>query len=369
MRKILILTTATGEGHNQAAKSLKEILKNKYDDVEIFDFLQETKATNDFIVGGYELTAKVFPAIYGICYKLSDLRFINRFLENFSRNPRNKTLEHINTYKPDIIACTHPLAVCILGSLTRKGLINVPTVSIITDFRPHYTYFSKEISAYITGSEFSKRELISLGINENKIFPVGIPVNQKFYHRYDFAKEEKDYFNILLMGGSMGLSGLSSVLKEIVLNKHKLNITIVCGKNEELKKKLKTKYEDSKFPNKHIKILGFTNTISELMDSMDLIITKPGGLTTTESIHKSLPMLIPFVIPGQETENAKFLCDENAAIRVKHTRNINAALDNLLDNPAKLKELRNNMQRLSEPYSIIDTIRIFDDLCKKSPSK
>lgn len=357
MSKILILTTATGEGHNQAAKSLKELLKTKYDEVEIFDFLENSKAVNNFIVGGYELTAKLFPYLYGFCYKISDFKLVNRFLEFFSLAPKNKTLEYINRYNPDVIACTHPLAVCILGSLKRKNLITNPTVSIITDFKPHYTYFSTQMDAYITGSDYSKEELISLGIKNESIYPVGIPVKKDFYYINE-SKENDEFFNILVMGGSMGLSGISSVLKELVNNTHKLNITIVCGKNGDLKAKLENQY--SKFP--HIKILGFVTTISNLMDSMDLIITKPGGLTTTESIHKNLPMIIPFVIPGQETDNAKFLCKENAAIRVKHPKDINLVLNKLIEDPSKLLKLRNNMYRLSLNYSINETIQIFENL-------
>ncbi|MGL4654462.1 MAG: MGDG synthase family glycosyltransferase [Sarcina sp.] len=365
MRKILILTTATGEGHNQAAKSLKEILKNKYDEVEIFDFLKKTKPVNDFIVGGYELSAKVFPYIYGLFYKISDFKTVNRFLEIFLRKPTDKTLEYINEFKPDIIACTHPLAVCILGNLVRNKLIDVPTVSVITDFKPHYTYYSSKIDAYITGSEFTKSELIDFGVASDKIYPVGIPVSQKFYSRYENIKTNDNPFKILVMGGSMGLSGISKVLKELVHNKSNLELTVVCGRNEALKDSLDHDY--SKFEN--VKILGFTDKISSLMDEMNLIITKPGGLTTTESIHKALPMIIPFVIPGQETDNSKLLVKENAAIRVTDLSTLNAIINDLIAKPENLVKLKNNMQRLSENYSIDDTINIFENLCtKKSQS-
>ena len=363
MRKILILTTATGEGHNQAAKSLKEILKNKYDQVEIFDFLEKTKPVNDFIVGGYELSAKVFPYIYGLCYKVSDFKAINRFLEIFLRKPTDKTLEYINEFKPDIIACTHPLAVSILGNLVRNKLLQVPTVSVITDFKPHYTYYSDRIDAYITGSSFTKSELIKFGVIPDRIYTVGIPVGQNFYERKKYIKLNANPFKILIMGGSMGLSGISKVLKELVHNKNNLKLTVVCGRNQILKNSLDSEY--SKF--KNIEILGFTNKISDLMDEMNLIITKPGGLTTTESIHKALPMIIPFVIPGQETDNSKLLVKENAAIRVTDLSTINSVINELIVNPLRLAELKKNMQRLSENYSINDTINIFENLYTKKP--
>lgn len=362
MRKILILTTATGEGHNQAAKSLKEILKNRYDEVEIFDFLEKTKPVNNFIVGGYELSAKVFPYIYGLCYKISDFKAINRLLEVFLRKPTDKTLEYINEFKPDVIACTHPLAVSILGNLVRTKLIDVPTVSVITDFKPHYTYYSSKINAYITGSTFTKSELIKFGVVPDRIHSVGIPVGQHFYDRNKNINSNDNSFKILVMGGSMGLSGISKVLKELVHNKNNLKLTVVCGKNKSLKTSLDNHY--AKYEN--VEILGFTDKISSIMDEMNLIITKPGGLTTTESIHKALPMIIPFVIPGQETDNSKLLVAENAAIRVKDLSTMNNVIDDLIANPNKLANLKQNMQRLSEKYSIDDTINIFENLCKKN---
>lgn len=86
----------------------------------------------------------------------------------------------INTYEPNIIACTHPLSVFVLDYLKRDGIINIPVVSITTDFNPHYTYFAKNLDAYITGSQYSKEKLAQQGIDEDTIYPLGIPVNKNF---------------------------------------------------------------------------------------------------------------------------------------------------------------------------------------------
>lgn len=367
MRKVLILTTATGEGHNQAAKALKDILSNDNTEVMIYDFLDGyNKILDTVIVGGYDFSASMLPKVYGAFYKATNFKAINGILGKVFRSGKKSILNYINIYKPNIIACTHPLSVFVLDSLKRDNLIKVPVVSIATDFNPHYTYFAKNLDAYITGSEYSKEKLSSQGIKENIIYPYGIPVNKRFYEN-NKTKKESSAFNILLMGGSMGLSGISSVLKKLVLNKNKINITIVCGRNEDLREELALNYGTKTFENKKITILGFVTTIPSLMDSMDLIITKPGGLTTTEAIHKSLPMLIPFVIPGQETDNANFLCKEGTAIRIKNINTINETIDCLIENPEKLQEMKNNMSKIAENYSITKTVNLFDNLCKKNP--
>lgn len=372
MRKILILTTATGEGHNQAAKALRDILKDDHTEILIYDFLDGgSKILDNVIVEGYDFSATMLPRVYGAVYKVTNFKGINGILSKVFRSSKKSILNCINTYEPNIIACTHPLSVFVLDYLKRDGIINIPVVSITTDFNPHYTYFAKNLDAYITGSQYSKEKLAQQGINENTIYPLGIPVNKKFYEK-NIEKPispSKSDFNILLMGGSMGLSGISSVLKKLVSNKNKLNITIVCGKNEDLREELTLNYGLKTFENKHISILGFVNTIPELMDEMDLIITKPGGLTATEAIHKSLPMIIPFVIPGQENENANFLCKEGTAIRVKNLDLLNETIDYLIETPEKLQQMRANMNRISKDFSIEKTIELFNGLYKEDVSK
>lgn len=367
MRKILILTTATGEGHNQAAKALRDILTDENTEVVIYDFLEGySKFLDSVIVGGYDFSASMLPNVYGAVYKFTNFKSINTVLSKFFKSGKKSILNYINLYKPNIIACTHPLSVFVLDHLKKDNLISTPVVSITTDFNPHYTYFATNLEAYITGSEYSKEKLISQGVDENTIHPYGIPVNKKFYETNNESKDSSS-FNILLMGGSMGLSGISSVLKMLVLNENKLNITIVCGKNEDLREELILNYGTKSFADKKISILGFVTNVSDLMDTMDLIITKPGGLTTTESIHKCLPMIIPFVIPGQEGDNANFLCNEGTAIRVKNLDNINQEINTLIENPEKLLEMKKNMKRISKEYSIEKTIDLFNKLCKTNP--
>lgn len=371
MRKILILTTATGEGHNQAAKALKDILENDTTEVTIYDFLDGyNKLLDTFIIGGYDISATMLPSVYGAFYKVTNFRGINVILSKILKSSKKSILKYLNTNQPDIIACTHPLSVFVLDALKRNGKITVPVVSITTDFNPHYTYFARNLDAYITGSQYSKEKLTKQGISKDTIYPLGIPVNKKFYNKTKEIKERTDInapFNILLMGGSMGLSSISSVLKKLVLNENKLNITIVCGRNEDLREELVLNYGTKIFKDKTISVLGFVNTIPELMDTMDLIITKPGGLTTTESIHKCLPMVIPFVIPGQESDNADFLCKEGTAIRVKHLDSLNEKINYLIDNPNKLLDMQKNMRRISKDFSAEKIVELFNNLYKEPP--
>lgn len=363
MKKILILTASTGEGHNQAANSIAENFKARGYEVIKNDFLKSnSKFLDTILVGGYEVLASIFPKLYGISYKLTDSKLNNKLLSLLFLFTNKKVLKLINTIKPDVILLTHPYAVNIIGTLKREGL-NTPAISIVTDFKAHGTYIDSNINIYITGSENTKESLIEKGIASNKIYAYGIPVKEEFLNIVPglLSTKDQDYFNILLMSGSMGLKNISYVVKELLNNSHKLRITVVCGNNKELKDTLSKEYTN-RIKDKKLHILGFSKDIASLMDYSDLIITKPGGLTITEAINKTLPIIIPFCIPGQEMQNTEFLTSNGYALYVDNLLELNLNVDNLIDNPASLEKMRNTLAKLASTYSKEKIVDIADNL-------
>ena len=363
MKKILILTTSTGEGHNQAAKSISTTFEKYGYEIVTHDFLKNnSKFLTKLFVTGYEVSASFLPRIYGFIYKLTDTTFINKLLSFVFTITKRKIKKLIDETNPNIILVTHPFAVSIIGSLKEKGL-NVPSMVIVTDFKAHATYLNKNIDAYITASKSTKNDLSNRGIDSKRIYSYGIPVKDEFLQsEFDITYAKNDgYFNILLMSGSMGLKNISYVLKELLNNSNKLRITVVCGKNEKLKNNLLKEYNHS-IKNKKLHILGFSSDIDFLMEYSDLIISKPGGLTVTEAINKNLPMLIPFAIPGQETQNAEFLASNGYAIQIDNLLELNLIIDELISNPTKLQEMRSNLIKLSSLYSKKNIVALADNL-------
>ena len=367
MKKVLVLTTSTGQGHNQAANSLIEsFTQNGYECIR-HDFLaSNNKILNNIIVGGYEISASKFPKTYGFFYKLTNKKLIQNLLSLVFFNTSKKVNKLIDSVKPDIIVGTHPFTVSIISSLKKKGM-STPFISIVTDFKAHYTYISKYVDSYITGSEYTKASLINRGMNPKIIYPIGIPIKRNFFNNSSEINTIKndDYFNLLLMSGSMGLKNISYVLDELLTNPNKLRITVVCGNNEKLKNNLMKKCQ-STYPNKKLHILGFSNDISYLMEYSDVIISKPGGLTVTEAIVKNLPLIIPFVIPGQEMENTDFLTNSGYAYYVKKISDINPVVNKLIDNKQFLIDMKNNLKLLSSSYSIDKIISLSNNLIDKN---
>ena len=205
MKRVLILTTSTGQGHNQAANSLQNVLTDSNYQCVKFDFLgSNSKFLNSICVKGYEISATHLPKIYGIIYKITDNKISNKLLEFIFSFTIKKLSKVINSVKPDLIIGTHPFTAILIRKLKKQGL-NTPFISVITDFKAHFAYINNYVDSYITGSEYTKHSLIERGIDKNIIYPIGIPIKYKFYsHDSDIASiKTSSYLNILLMSGSM----------------------------------------------------------------------------------------------------------------------------------------------------------------------
>lgn len=362
MKKVLILSASTGGGHNRAAQAIKEELLKKDIDGEIIDSLKFVSPTIDRIISkGYEKSAIYTPQAYGNLYKISDLKITKSELN------RNLVLKYmirkinklIIEKKPHAIIGTHPFPLMAVSKLKEKNIINIPIISILTDYTIHSTWIQNEIDSYIVGDEFVKQLLIEEGISENKIYPHGIPIEKSFVNinktkddiRREFNLDNK--FTVLLMGGSFGAGNIKSAFLEILDIDKDFQIIVVTGRNVSLKYKIErmlSTYET----NKKVIILSFTNKMSELLSVSDILITKPGGLTTTESLLKELPMIIPYYIPGQEGENLDFLLNSGVALKTTEKYNLKVLTKFLLENPDRLNQLRNNIKNIKKPNSAED---------------
>ena len=367
MKKVLILTTSTGQGHNQAANSLIDTFSLEEFQCIRQDFLKSnSKFLNNAFVKGYEISATKLPSAYGWFYRLTDRKLTNKLLNIIFYFTSRKMLKLIKMEKPDIIIGTHPLTVNILTMLKRKGM-NIPFISVVTDFKAHYTYVNPLVDAYITASEFTKKSLIDRGIDRNIIYPFGIPISEHFFHKDDNIPLIKDanYLSLLLMSGSMGLTNISFVLDELLKNKNNLRITVVCGNNHNLENELLKKCSENTYKNKKIHIIGFSHDIASLMEYSDVIISKPGGLTVSEAIVKNLPLIIPFAIPGQEMENTDFLTSNGYAYHVDNLQDINLIINSLIEKPELLKDMKKRLELLSSTYSLIKIVEISNSLIHK----
>ncbi len=373
MKKLLILTASTGEGHNQAAKTIENEFTQKGYECHRVDMFKSTHRSMDVLMAdGYRILASNLPKMYGSLYHQCDTIHFNSLIARRVLKVTEMRLHKIiRRMNPDLIIATHPFAVPVMGNMKAKGRCTQPFIQVVTDFKAHYAYVDPHVDAYITASEFTKSSLIKRGIPEHKIFAYGIPVKSGFINKVSTPLNRSkaiNRFELLIMGGSMGLKPIKNVVRAVAENPRDIHMTVVCGNNRILKAGLERRFADT-IQDGRMDILGFVGNIPELMAKSHVIITKPGGLTSSEAINMSIPMLIPFSIPGQEQENTDFLVDSGMALAVEGAEDINEKINQLMDQPHVYDEMSQNMLKMSEGYSIKKIVELGERMIREFPSK
>lgn len=362
MAKIIILTASTGGGHDKAADNLRKLLTQEGHLVQVSQFMREINKQLDYVVvNSYKQMSLRSPKTFGRLYNISNKRLVNkRFSNVLNIVGRSRLLAHIENYKPDLIIGTHLLASNIICTLKSQNKIRVPYLSVVTDFYPHLSYINSFVNAYIVGSELTRNVLIQNGIRSKLIYNYGMPLTPNFF---DVKEKTTDSFTLLLMGGSIGLSFIDDILKYVSKSHLPLKCIVVCGNNQQLLKNLSKVYA-SHVTSGQFEMHGFVENVDELMDRAHVIITKPGGLTTSETIAKELPMLIPFAMPGQEEENTEFLISSGAALRIRNAENLMFMLGEMVEDDRFYKQLKRNVAALKRNYSIENTLSLIDNMTK-----
>lgn len=357
--RILIFSATTGTGHNQAANNLKSFLEdeNVVEVVNLFNVNKVKKSlTDSFFDKSFLFLANKMPNLYRNIYNTADWKITSKLIKNLFISNKKSIMDKIIEFKPDVILSSHPYSIpLVLSQIKNK---NIPFIQVVTDFKAHNIYVDSDTDAYIVGSDYTKNSLIDRGIKETKINIFGIPIRSEFYNS---NKVKSDKFRLLIMGGGMGLDSMELSIRRLLDLDLDIVITVVCGSNVDLKLKLEKDYKNKIF-SENLKIYGYTNNISEIMDNSDVIVTKPGGLTTTECIAKRLPMIIPFYIAGQEEENIEFLKQEKLAIVLNEVSELPKELNKIISNKEKYNEYVSNLDRLASRYSLNSIKNLIDKI-------
>ena len=372
--KALVLSVTAGYGHHSTGKALIEVLEDYGFDCLMLDTIEyvNTRLANS-IADGYLFSTKYLSEAYGKAYGLLDKReekYDKRSLVAlFSKIVSYKLRDLFIGYTPDVVIGTHSYACLLMTYLKEKGIINCPTFGIVTDFTVHPFWESTELDYYVTPDALLNRQMGKKGIPERNILPFGIPIKKKFASKISKEEARKslgigDKMTVLVMTGSMGYGNVLENLKLLDAVDGKFQILCVCGNNKKVKKEI-----DENVWQKSVYSYGFVDNIDVMMDAADCIITKPGGLTTSEFLAKGLPAIIVDPIPGQEERNMEFLVNNGAAVMVTETFPIDEAFYELLKYPWRLEMLSKSVQYLGKPDSTERLGRFINDLVCKNKNE
>lgn len=361
-KNILILFTNYGTGHYMAAKAIYEHLINKYPNynIKIMDPLSFSRPLINKICSKIgKLFATKFRKLRKYFYQkhmYQNYLKYSWFYTFFTTLFWNKKLEEkIINFNPKIIISTQAGPTCLIA--THKHLFKSKLVSVFTDYSIHraYTLPHKNIDIYCVPNKEIKKQMIKLGIKKSKISITGIPVHQQFMLKTNKQNKKSKPLFLFICGGGLGYKNAFKYFKNLLEINDNFSYIFVAGKNKKLKEKaakLAKKY------NKQGHIIGYTTNMDKLMFISDMIIGKPGGIITSESLNTTIPICAVEAIPGQETYNALFIEKNNFGFNVKNKTDFKLLLNKILTKKINLKEYQKNIENNFDKFNFINIDKI-----------
>ncbi len=358
--KIIVTHVPAGAGHQKAAEAITIALKQRcpQNETVLLNALDGMSPWYQWsFTEGYLSVIHRYPHLWGAAYNFLDLRglaWAAYKLHRMNNASHGKILEEILwRQKPDVVIGTHFFPMEVAAYLKCHKRFNARLITVLTDFLPHSVWISPCIDTYVVGSPVGREALRARGVPEARIQLLGIPIHPKFSkhtHRNETALRlgiQPDRFTVLVCSGGFGTGPVFELVTALSGIPTPLQVLVVTGKNTALLRHLENVQE--KIPHA-LKLYGFVDNMEELMTVSDLMVTKPGGLSSVEAMAKGLPLLLVAPIPGQETRNARVLTQQGIAVLAGNLKEFPRLLEELRNNPARLQE----MSRLSRITSFPD---------------
>ncbi len=363
--RILIATITAGGGHLQAASALHEAWTQAHpkDTIEKIDLLSLFSPLHRKIYSeGYVKLIAHAPEVWGMLFNKMDnpkvVGRVTRWKTALGSNSSRKFIRLVKKFEPDAVLCTHYLPVELLGAARKKWPGTPPlTVSIVTDFEAHALWMEPHVDLYCVAAEETKARLVARGVSAGNVLATGIPISAKFSSVINTAEVRKRYGLrddlpvLLVLSGGFGMGPVAEILSALDRLERPFQTIVVAGRNEELRRDIAS--QDRKHPTH---VIGFATNMHELMAISDLLLTKPGGLTSSEALAMGKPLFVLNPIPGQEAANSDFLLQRGAAVKVNRIDDIPFQLDQLLGSK-KLMTMARSAKELGRPNAAADICR------------
>jgi processive 1,2-diacylglycerol beta-glucosyltransferase len=364
--RVLLLSASAGAGHVRAAEALAAAFRRlpAPPEVEHVDTLQFTnKVFRTLYSKAYIELVDHAPDVLGWLYDWLDTPWEKegrRLAWNkLNTRPFVRKLEKLD---PSLIICTHFLPAEIISWLKAKGRLTCPQAIVVTDFDVHAMWLCHHFEHYFVAIEETREHLVRLGIPAEKVSVSGIPIDPVFTQRKEPAAMRRqlgllaDRTVVLLSAGGFGVGPLEHAVTSLLALRHPAEIVVLCGRNEELRRRLEALTPERTGTSNRLTVVGYTTSMDEYMAAADVLVGKPGGLTTSEALVKGVLLVIVNPIPGQEERNSDHLLEQGAAIRCNNLPVLAYKIDCLLDDPSRMAAMRESARRLARPHAARDIV-------------
>ncbi len=369
MKNVIVLSCNTGQGHNSCAEAIREYLEGKGVKCGIRDSLDFVSTGFDrFVSWGHTFMYKHIPAFFGWGYRYNESH--PALLEKGSPMYRVLTSGEKRMYEflleggYDTVICTHVFPAITLTGLMERYPLPVRTALVATDYTCHPGTESTDMEKYFIPCEPLGDTFKECVRFPERVTATGIPVREEFWTCRDKAEAKRalgigeNNRHLLMMCGSMGCGPIVRLLGVIAGElPENMEVTVICGTNERLRKKLSRKYKN----NDRIHAVGYTEEVSTYMDSADLYLTKPGGISVTEAAAKNLPMVFIDAVSGCEKYNMEFFTDMGAAVTDTSIPDLAQKCIRLLTTGDRLERMRRALREYNQPNG---AERIFSELSR-----
>lgn len=308
---------------------------------------------------GYLRMVKTIPQMYRFLYnraeRATEVGPFRAWVHQFTAGNLRRLLQEV---RPDVVICTHAFPCGVMAEYKKQFADAPPVFGVVTDFVVHAFWIHKNIDGYAVATEEMRSALVARGVPAARIVVSGIPVKAAFGEvpTDRQALRERlglplDRHAVLLMGGGLGIGPLETMMHALDRARRPLCGVAIVGRSKRSEQRVLEYAHHVGYP---MRVERFVNNVQDYMHACDLLVTKPGGLTSAEALAAQIPMVLFKPLPGQEERNTRFLVQRRAAVRAKNQSDLSATIEKLLGEPARLAQMRAAMQPLAKPNAAAD---------------
>lgn len=365
MTRLLLLSVSAGAGHVRAAEALHAAARSRpgieVRHLDVMDFVPAAFRT--LYTDLYIKLVEHSPTTWSMLYRIMDrtppsapLARLRRAVERLNTRALRKA---IGDFAPDAVVCTHFLPAELLMRERARSRLRAPVSVVVTDFDLHGLWVVPHMAGYFAASDEVAFRMQARGIEASRVHVTGIPIMPAFGEaleraacaaEFDIDPERRA---VLLMGGGAGLGGLDEVAAHLLSIEADFQLVALAGRNAKMLERLRALA--MRHPGRLV-AQGFTDKVERLMTACDLVVTKPGGLTTSECLALGRPMIVHAPIPGQEERNCDYLLEQGAALKAVDATALDYRLRRLFEEPRTLAALAGRARTLGRPHAARDVL-------------
>jgi processive 1,2-diacylglycerol beta-glucosyltransferase len=364
MTKILILYSSLGSGHISAAKALEEaFIQSAEVEVRCEDALAHANPLyRRMVTEIYVQLSERMPQFYKAYYEGTDIDELEKSLDSNAiwaklERPFFRQLESLlQETEPDVIVCVQQIPSRLLQLVETQQKKGGPQYVVITDAIAHSSWINYGVSGYFLPNDLSRNFLLQRGINSSILHVTGIPISLEVGREKTqaAARSQLDLPNegtiITLMGGGLNSKRVCRLVQDLLAYDCFETLIIAAGRNETLLEALENITSTEQV---NVRKLGMIDYIDDLIVASDLIITKAGGLITSEILARGKPMVLVDPIPGQEEQNADVIEAAGAGVQLRLLEMVAPAISYLLNSPERLAAMKREAERLGRPNAAV----------------